>query len=123
MFPIVNSTASSITNTRFGKADKAKLNRKEYHDIIKAVYLLAQTNTLKDVRESINKGRAQDIDLDLLLHVTLDENIVNSHNMLVNKTKYGKIAFREMEMEDLLYDKPLDKLFIPDGQQTMKGMR
>ena len=117
MYEIAIKTANSLTNARFGKAPKMKLNREDYGDIIKAVYLLAQTNTIKDIREILQSGIENKDETEILVG-ELDIAIVESHNYLVSKTKYGRMSFNKMDVEDLIYEKPLDKLLR--NKKTMK---
>lgn len=122
MFRIALDTARSLTDARFGQAPKCKLNRTEYQDVIRATYLLAQANTAKDIREMLKKSIAEGVDPEVMVG-DLDLIIMEAHNRLVSDTKYGKLSFNKMELEDLIYEKPMSKLVKNDMRQRIKGMR
>ena len=111
-----NETARQLTIGRFGKAPKVKINRDEFQDLLKSVYLLAQTNAIKDVRKALKEYEG-DEKVDVVIGIT-DIAIVNSHNALVTKTKYGRRSFNLMDVEDLIYDRSFKRLCKKPG--TMK---
>lgn len=122
MCKTASHTAKNLTTARFGNATKVKMNKSEYEDMVKAVYLLAQTNTMKDIRLSVVKAINDDLSLDLV-NGDLDIAITNSHNLLIERTKYGKKAFNKMEIEDLIYDTPMDKIRKNNAKLKSNGFR
>lgn len=102
------TTARTIASARFGDAPKMKISKIEYMDVMRAVYLLAQTNTAKDIRESI-KISDDDVSLDHIMG-DIEIMIMESHNELATKTKYGRLSFNTMDLEDLIYERPMSKI-------------
>ena len=98
-----NATARQMTIAKYGsQATKVKIGRAEFSDIIKSVYLLAQTNAVKDVRQALKKYNHNDFVNEVI--GICDIAIVNSHNALATKTKYGRRTFNPMTLENLCYE-------------------
>ena len=104
-----NVATRELTNARFGQAPKMKVSKKEYADVIKSAYLLAQTNTAKDIRRIIKSGIRDNEDIEMIV-ADIEMYIAKSHNALATKTKLGRLSFNKMEVEDLMYDKPYQNL-------------
>ncbi len=113
-----NQHARSTTHSRFNTAPKVKINRKEYHDILAATYLLAETNGIKDIRCFVKQFiKRIDEYKDHTLEEVLSEIIGETDLHLIKvwddlrKTTFGRKIFAPMEVEDLIYDRPVQNLF------------
>jgi hypothetical protein len=99
--------ASNITQSRFNQAPRVKISKIEYKGILESTYLMAECNAYKDILSLLTNNQHEDIQI---LIGELQLGVVNSWNAM-SETKHGAKCFNKMELEDVLYDKPMDKLF------------